>query len=142
MRGGPGAAVSGRDQRSASASPYRVLARQYRPQTFEEVVGQDAVVRTLTNAIEAGRVAHAFLFCGTRGVGKTTLARLLAKALNCEKGPTAQPCNACDPCREVAAGASVDVLEIDGASHNKVDDVRDLQESLSYQPVRDRHRVW
>ncbi|MFQ5669673.1 MAG: DNA polymerase III subunit gamma/tau [Acidobacteriota bacterium] len=120
---------------------FQVLARRYRPQSFSQVVGQDPIVRTLTNAVESDRVAHAYLFCGTRGIGKTTMARLLAKALNCESGPTSQPCNQCASCREIAAGRAVDVLEIDGASHNRVDDVRDLQESLSYQPVRDRRRV-
>ena len=130
---------------SAGAGPsgggFQVLARSYRPQTFDEVVGQDTIVRTLTNTIRAERIAHAYLFHGTRGVGKTTMARLLAKALNCENGPTAEPCNTCSSCKEITAGNSVDVLEIDGASHNRVDDVRDLQESLTYQPVRDRYRV-
>jgi DNA polymerase-3 subunit gamma/tau len=120
---------------------FQVLARRYRPQTFAEVVGQDTIVRTLTNTIRAERIAHAYLFHGTRGVGKTTMARLLAKALNCEQGPTAEPCNTCSSCTEITAGGAVDVLEIDGASHNRVDDVRDLQESLTYQPVRDRYRV-
>ncbi len=120
---------------------FQVLARRYRPQIFPDVIGQDTIVRTLTNAITRDRIAHAYLFHGTRGVGKTTMARLLAKALNCAKGPTHEPCNACDSCREVTGGTAVDVLEIDGASHNRVDDVRDLQESLNYQPVRDRYRV-
>jgi DNA polymerase-3 subunit gamma/tau len=122
-------------------SEFQVLARRYRPQTFQEVAGQQSIVRTLRNGIQAGRIAHAYLFCGTRGVGKTSMARLLAKALNCEQGPTIDPCNECAACREIAACSSVDVLEIDGASHNKVDDVRDLQDSLTYQPVRDRYRV-
>lgn len=126
---------------AAGANNFQVLARRYRPQVFPEVVGQDTIVRTLTNAITRDRIAHAYLFHGTRGVGKTTMARLLAKALNCAKGPTQEPCNACDSCREVTAGTAVDVLEIDGASHNRVDDVRDLQDSLNYQPVRDRYRV-
>jgi DNA polymerase-3 subunit gamma/tau len=126
---------------AAGANNFQVLARRYRPQVFPEVVGQDTIVRTLTNAITRDRIAHAYLFHGTRGVGKTTMARLLAKALNCAKGPTHEPCNACDSCREVTAGTAVDVLEIDGASHNRVDDVRDLQDSLNYQPVRDRYRV-
>src|SRR5689334_8485505 len=120
---------------------YTVLARKYRPQTFSDMVGQEHVSRTIGNAIATGRVAHAFLFTGARGVGKTTTARLLAKALNCEKGPTAEPCNACDPCKEISLGTDIDVLEIDGASNNSVDDVRRLQESLPYRPVRDRFKV-
>jgi DNA polymerase-3 subunit gamma/tau len=125
----------------AAADNFQVLARRYRPQLFPEVIGQDTIVRTLTNAITRDRIAHAYLFHGTRGVGKTTMARLLAKALNCAKGPTHEPCNTCDSCREVTGGTAVDVLEIDGASHNRVDDVRDLQDSLNYQPIRDRYRV-
>lgn len=120
---------------------YTVLARKYRPQTFGDLVGQEHVARTLENAIQADRVAHAFLFTGVRGVGKTTTARLLAKALNCEKGPTPTPCNACDPCRDITAGVDVDVQEIDGASNNSVEDVRRLQESLPYRPQRDRFKV-
>lgn len=123
---------------------YTVLARKYRPQTFSDLVGQEHVTRTLANAIESDRVAHAFLFTGVRGVGKTTTARLLAKALNCEQGPTATPCNQCDPCdpcRDITAGVDVDVQEIDGASNNSVDDVRRLQESLPYRPQRDCFKI-
>src|ERR1700759_1928390 len=120
---------------------YTVLARKYRPQTFADLVGQEHVSRTLGNAIETGRVAHAFLFTGARGVGKTTTARLLAKALNCEHGPTANPCGVCDACREIAAGVDLDVLEIDGASNNGVDDVRRLQETLPFRPARDRFKI-
>ena len=120
---------------------YTVLARKYRPQSFGDLVGQEHVARTLGNAIEADRVAHAFLFTGVRGVGKTTTARLLAKALNCEKGPTPTPCNECDPCTDITAGIDVDVQEIDGASNNSVEDVRRLQESLPYRPQRDRYKI-
>ncbi len=120
---------------------YTVLARKYRPQSFGDLVGQEHVARTLANAIQANRVAHAFLFTGVRGVGKTTTARLLAKALNCENGPTATPCNVCGPCTDITAGVNVDVQEIDGASNNSVDDVRRLQESLPYRPQRDRFKI-
>jgi DNA polymerase-3 subunit gamma/tau len=120
---------------------YTVLARKYRPQSFEDLVGQEHVARTLGNAIQADRVAHAFLFTGVRGVGKTTTARLLAKALNCEKGPTPTPCNECGPCLDITAGIDVDVQEIDGASNNSVEDVRRLQESLPYRPQRDRYKI-
>lgn len=120
---------------------YTVFARKYRPQTFQELVGQEHVARTLAGAIETDRVAHAFLFTGVRGVGKTTTARLLAKALCCEKGPTATPCNECDPCKDITAGVDIDVQEIDGASNNGVDDVRRLQESLPFRPARDRFKI-
>jgi DNA polymerase III subunit gamma/tau len=121
---------------------YQVLALRYRPKTFDEVVGQPVVIQTLKNSLAHGRIGHAYLFSGVRGVGKTTVARLLAKALNCEKGPTVEPCNACAPCTEIAAGASLDVLEIDGASNNSVDDVRELRETVRYAPSRDRYRVF
>jgi DNA polymerase-3 subunit gamma/tau len=121
---------------------YLVIARKWRPQTFEDVVGQSHVTRTLQNAISAGRVAHAYLFTGPRGVGKTSTARILAKALNCEKGPTAHPCLECAACREIAGPGSVDVMEIDGASNNSVDDIRSLREKVMYTGVRDRHKVY
>jgi DNA polymerase III subunit gamma/tau len=121
---------------------YQVLALKYRPKTFDEVVGQRAVVQTLKNSLTHGRIAHAYLFSGARGVGKTTVARLLAKALNCEKGPTVDPCNACPACTEIATSSSLDVLEIDGASNNSVDDVRELRETVRYAPSRDRYRIF
>ena len=121
---------------------YLVLARKWRPQTFQDVIGQEHVVKTIANAIKMDRVAHAYLFCGARGVGKTTTARLLAKALNCEKGPTADPCGQCQPCQEIAAGSSIDVAEIDGASHNGVENVREIRENAKYLPQRDRHKIY
>ncbi len=121
---------------------YLVLARKYRPQTFGEMSGQAHVVRTLSNALKTGQLAHAFLFTGPRGVGKTTTARLVAKALNCEKGPTAEPCGVCTPCLEIAEGRAVDVVEIDAASNNGVDNVRDIVEAVKYRPARDRFKVF
>jgi len=121
---------------------YVALYRKWRPQTFGEVVGQDHVVGTLTNAIQTGQVHHALLFTGTRGTGKTTTARLLAKALNCDRGPTAEPCNACESCRSITEGSSLDVVEIDAASHGSVDDARDLRERANYAPAASRYKVY
>ena len=121
---------------------YLVLARKWRPQTFDDMTGQEHVVRTVANAIKMNRVAHAYLFCGPRGVGKTTAARLLAKALNCENGPTPEPCGKCQACTEIAAGTSVDVAEIDGASNNGVENVREIRENAKYLPQRDRHKIY
>lgn len=121
---------------------YRVLARKYRPQNFSELKGQDALVRTLTNAIESGRIAHAFMLTGVRGVGKTTTARIIARALNCEKGPTINPCGACDQCVAIAQDRHVDVLEMDAASRTGVDDVREIIDSVQYAPVSGRYKVF
>ena len=121
---------------------YLVLARKYRPQTFAEVVGQEHVTRTLANAFAQSRVHHAFLFCGPRGVGKTTLARILGRALNCEKGPTAEPCGTCQPCTTISAGNAVDYIEMDGASNRGIDAIRDLTEAVRYQPAALRKKVY
>jgi DNA polymerase-3 subunit gamma/tau len=121
---------------------YLVLARKYRPQTFEEVVAQAHITRTLTNAISSGRVAHAILFSGPRGTGKTTVARILAKAMNCKEGPTAVPCNVCTSCNEITAGKAVDVFEIDGASNNSVDQVRELRENVKYMPAHSLYKIY
>src|SRR5246500_1317027 len=120
---------------------YQVIARKYRPQTFKDLVGQEHVTGTLSNAIQNNRVAHAYIFSGARGVGKTTAARILAKALNCVKGPTAEPCGACDSCQEIAAGSSLDVIEIDAASNRGIDQIRELREMVRYAPAGSRNKV-
>ncbi len=120
---------------------YQVLARKWRPQDFSSLVGQAPIVTALTNALREGRIAQAYLFSGIRGVGKTSTARLLAKALNCEQGPTGTPCNECVPCREITRGSDLDVLEVDAATYSKVEQVRELTESLRYGPARDRFKV-
>ena len=124
------------------AQQYQVLARKWRPQQFDEVVGQDHVSTTLKNAIEQSRLAHAYLFVGPRGIGKTSIARIFAKALNCIKGPTATPCDTCDNCKEIANGNSLDVLEIDGASNNGVEQVRELRDTCRYTPARAKFKIY
>jgi DNA polymerase-3 subunit gamma/tau len=130
----PGADSSGND--------YTVLARRYRPGQFSELVGQEAVAQALSNALSSNRVAHAYLFTGTRGVGKTSAARILAKALNCEKGPTPTPCDQCINCKSIAGGDDQDVLEIDGASNNGVDNIRELRQNVQYRPTRSRYKIY
>jgi DNA polymerase III subunit gamma/tau len=120
---------------------YQVIARKWRPQTFADVVGQQHIIRTLANAVQSGRVAHAYIFSGARGVGKTTTARILAKALNCAKGPAAEPCNECDSCREIGLGNSLDVIEIDAASNRGIDQIRELREMVRYAPAGGRFKV-
>src|SRR5690348_11318074 len=120
---------------------YQVIARKFRPQTFEDVIGQQHVTQTLQNAIRSGRIAHAYIFSGARGVGKTTTARILAKALNCAKGPTPTPDNTCDSCKEITAGNSLDVIEIDAASNRGIDQIRELRDMVRYAPVGGRYKV-
>ena len=122
---------------------FQVLARKWRPQRFDDVVGQQAVTRTLRNALSSGRIAQAFVFAGSRGCGKTTTARILARALNCVQGPTPDPCGQCDACIEIAQGRDIDVLEIDAASHTQVENIRDvILSGLSVAPVRDRYKIF
>ncbi|MQA31910.1 MAG: DNA polymerase III subunit gamma/tau, partial [Luteitalea sp.] len=123
--------------------PYQVIARKWRPQRFDDVVGQQAVTRTLQNALSSGRLAQAFVFAGPRGVGKTTTARILARALSCDQGPTAEPCGVCDACVEIAEGRDIDVLEIDAATHTQVDNIREvIIAGLGIMPVRDRYKIF
>ena len=134
-------------EKSAASSPYRVLARKYRPQSFSELIGQEAMVQTLANAIASGRIAHAFLLTGVRGVGKTSTARLVAKALNCigpdgQGGPTIDPCGGCEPCRAIAEGRHIDVTEMDAASHTGVDDVREIIDAVRYAAVSARFKIY
>ncbi|MGZ3301539.1 MAG: DNA polymerase III subunit gamma/tau [Isosphaeraceae bacterium] len=128
--------------RPAAPANYTVVARRYRPQRFEDVVGQDHVVQALRNAIRLNRLAQAYLFCGTRGVGKTSMARIFAKCLNCVRGPTETPCQVCDICQAIAAGQDVDVIEIDGASNNGVEQVRELRQNAALRPSRSRYKIY
>src|ERR1700756_758697 len=118
------------------------LYRRHRPRTFGDVVGQEAVVKTLRNAVERGKVHHAYLFVGSRGTGKTSMAKILAACLDCERGPTVEPCGVCDSCRSIANARSLDVIEMDAASNNSVDDIRELREKVAYAPVSGRHKVY
>src|SRR5215213_5060001 len=137
-RGGPGRALDSTVVPPASASLYR----RHRPRSFADVVGQEHVVRTLSNAIEQAKVHHAYLFVGSRGTGKTSMAKILAASLNCEHGPTTRPCGRCESCVSIAAASSLDVIEMDAASNNSVDDIRDLREKVAYAPVSGRHKVY
>jgi DNA polymerase-3 subunit gamma/tau len=130
------------DAPNPTTEGYTVLARRYRPQQFGQLVGQEAVVRSLINSLKSNRVAHAYLFTGARGVGKTTIARILAKALNCREGPTVTPCDQCDSCKGIASGEDVDVLEIDGASNRGIDEVRAIRDNVQYRPQRSRFKIY
>ena len=135
------------DSSAVGNQPYRVLARKYRPQTFSELIGQEAMVRTLANAIQRDRLAHAFLMTGVRGVGKTSTARLIAKALNCigpdgQGGPTIDPCGVCEPCLAIAEGRHIDVIEMDAASHTGIDDMRAIIEAVRYAAVSARYKIY
>ena len=127
---------------TARGAEYVVVARRYRPQTFEELLGQEHVARALSNAISTNRVGHAYLFTGARGVGKTSAARILAKALNCEHGPAPIPCNRCDICESISSGDDVDVLEIDGASNRGIDEIRQLRQNVNVRPSRERFKIY
>src|ERR1700745_2280965 len=123
---------------------YQVLARKYRPQKFSEVIGHEHVTRTLRNPIEQGRTPHGYIFSGHRGIGKTTIARILAMALNCQSQdhPVSEPCGVCDSCREIRAGNAVDVIEIDAATNRGIDEIRELRDAARYRPARDRYKIW
>src|ERR1041385_8415159 len=143
----PNDSVPGDSPRMSQGQPYRVLARKYRPSDFSGLIGQEALVRTLTNAIAQGRLAHAFMLTGVRGVGKTTTARILARAFNCigpdgKGGPTASPCGVCEHCTAIAEDRHVDVIEMDAASRTGVNDIRELIEGVRYRPVSARFKIY
>src|SRR3974390_2994658 len=121
---------------------YQVIARKYRPQLFAELIGQEPVKTTLENAISSQRIAHGYIFAGHRGTGKTTVARILARCLNCEKGPTTQPCGVCASCREIASGSAVDVIEIDASSSRVINEMREWRENVRCRPARDRYKIF
>src|SRR5260370_5835197 len=134
--------ASSEEGMAKAKSEYTVVARRYRPQQFDELIGQEAVAQALTNAVTGDRVAHAYLFTGARGVGKTSAARILAKALNCAKGPTPTPCDKCSSCTAIADGEDIDVREIDGASNNSVEDIRALRQDVSTRPTRGHYKIY
>ena len=131
-----------KESQPSTSNDYTVLARRYRPQQFDDIIGQEPVARALVNALKSNRVAHAYLFTGARGVGKTSTARILAKALNCASGPTPTPCDHCDMCTSIATGEDVDVLEIDGASNRGIDEVREIRGNVQYRPSRSRYKIY
>src|SRR5436190_8875768 len=139
---GLGLDYRGNSRHNRRSMSYQALARKYRPQSFHDIVGQETTVRTLQNSIEQNRIHHAYLFSGVRGVGKTTVARILAKALNDEKGPAAEPCNECVVCSEITEGIDLDVREIDAATYTGVDNVRELRDVTQFHPARDRFRIF
>src|SRR3974390_2710475 len=135
-------ATAAEEAPTTTGTEYTVLARRYRPQQFAGLVGQEPVAQALMNALQSNRVAHAYLFTGARGVGKTSTARILAKALNCVQGPTGTPCDECDLCKAIASGEDIDVLEIDGASNRGIDEVREIRQNVQFRPSRARYKIY